>query len=143
MLYSYLVKKLVRQSFDNVNSHNYDELLKAVAPNVHHRFGGAHSIGGERLDKEPKRRWLERVGRDLLKLHIQVNKHLGQRLAVAHRGVCAVGRDGYAAEWRLLVFQPRFPCYYYAVGQSLFTRCVRGFARGGARAGRSGGIRAQ
>jgi hypothetical protein len=52
MLYSYFVKKLVRQSFENVNNHRYDELLKAVAPNVHHRFAGAHSIGGERHDKE-------------------------------------------------------------------------------------------
>jgi hypothetical protein len=38
MLYSYAIKKLVRQSFENVNNHNYDELLKAVAQNVHHRF---------------------------------------------------------------------------------------------------------
>ncbi len=30
MLYSYLVKKLVRQSFENVNNHRYNELLKAV-----------------------------------------------------------------------------------------------------------------
>jgi hypothetical protein len=37
MIYSYFVKKLIRQSFENVNNHNYDELLKAVAPNVHHR----------------------------------------------------------------------------------------------------------
>jgi hypothetical protein len=36
MLYSYVVKGLVRQSFENVNNHNYDELLKAAAPNVHH-----------------------------------------------------------------------------------------------------------
>ena len=50
MLYSYFVKKLVRQSFENVNNHNYDELLKAAAPNVHHRFAGAHSLGGERHD---------------------------------------------------------------------------------------------
>ena len=53
MLYSYFVKKLIRQSFDHVNHHRWDELLKAVAPNVHHRFAGAHSLGGERHDKEP------------------------------------------------------------------------------------------
>jgi ketosteroid isomerase-like protein len=73
MLYSYVVKKLIRQSFENVNNHNYDELLKAVAPNVHHRFAGAHSIGGERHDKEAMRRWLERVGRVLPNLHIKIN----------------------------------------------------------------------
>jgi len=46
----------------------------------------------------------------------QGQQHLGQAPAVAHHGVCAVGRDGYAAERRLPVFQPRFPCYYYALG---------------------------
>jgi ketosteroid isomerase-like protein len=73
MLYSYFVKKLIRQSFEDVNDHRYDELLKAVAPNVHHRFAGAHSIGGERHDKEAMRRWLERLGRVLPNLHIKVN----------------------------------------------------------------------
>jgi ketosteroid isomerase-like protein len=73
MLYGHLVKKLVRQSFENVSNHNYDELLKVVAPNVHHRFAGAHSIGGERHDKEAMRRWLERVGRVLPNLHIKIN----------------------------------------------------------------------
>jgi hypothetical protein len=71
MLYSHLVKKLVRQSFENVNNHNYDELLKAVAPNVHHRFAGAHSIGGERHDKEAMRRWLGRLA-SILKLRERV-----------------------------------------------------------------------
>jgi ketosteroid isomerase-like protein len=73
MPYSRLIKKLIRRSFDDVNNHNYDELLKAVAPNVHHRFAGAHSIGGERHDKEAMRRWLERVGRVLPNLHIKIN----------------------------------------------------------------------
>jgi len=52
-VYSYLAKKLIRQSFDHVNNYRWDELLQAVAPNIHHRFSGAHSIGGERRDKEP------------------------------------------------------------------------------------------
>ena len=50
MLYSYFVKRLVRRSFDDVNSHRWDELLEPAVPNVHHRFGGAHAIGGERHD---------------------------------------------------------------------------------------------
>jgi len=73
MLYSHFVKKLVRQSFENVNNHRYDEVLKTVAPNVHHRFAGAHSIGGERHDKEAMRRWLGRVGRVLPNLQIKGN----------------------------------------------------------------------
>jgi len=73
MLYSYFVEKPIRQSFDHVNNHRWDELLKAVAPNIHHRFAGAHSIGGERHDKETLRRWFERVGRVLPSLHLKVN----------------------------------------------------------------------
>jgi SnoaL-like domain len=112
MLYSYFVKKLIRQSFEDVNNHRYDELLKAIAPNVHHRFAGAHSIGGERHDKGAMRRWLERLGR------------VGQRRALVHQGICAVGGDDYIVEWRLLVLQPRAPCHYHAMGQSLFARCI-------------------
>jgi ketosteroid isomerase-like protein len=73
MLYRYFVKKLVRRSFDHVNDRHWDELLKPVAQNVHHRFAGAHSLGGERHDKEAMRRWLERIGRVLPNLHIKVN----------------------------------------------------------------------
>jgi ketosteroid isomerase-like protein len=73
MLYSYFVEKLVRQSFDHVNNHRWDELLKPVAPNVHHRFAGSHSIGGERHDKAAMRRWLERLGSVLPNLHLKVN----------------------------------------------------------------------
>ena len=73
MLYSYFVEKLVRESFDHVNNHRWDELLKPVAPNVHHRFGGSHSIGGERHDKDAMRRWLERLGRVLPNLHLAIN----------------------------------------------------------------------
>jgi ketosteroid isomerase-like protein len=59
MLYSYFVKKSIRQSFDHVNKHRWDEVLKPVAPNVHHRLPGAHS--------------LERFGRVLPNLHLKVN----------------------------------------------------------------------
>jgi ketosteroid isomerase-like protein len=72
-MYSYFVKKLIRHSFDHVNNRRWDALLKAVAPNVHHRFGGAHAIGGDRHDRETLRRWLERVGRVLPNLHLKVN----------------------------------------------------------------------
>jgi ketosteroid isomerase-like protein len=66
-------KRLVRRSFDHVNNHRWDELLKSATPNVHHRFGGAHAIGGERHDKETLRRWFERLGRVLPNLHLKIN----------------------------------------------------------------------
>jgi ketosteroid isomerase-like protein len=74
MLYRHFVAKSVHRSFDHVNNRRWDELLKPVAPNVHHRFGGSHAIGGERHDKEAMRRWLERLGRVLPNLHLKVNR---------------------------------------------------------------------
>ena len=73
MLYSYIVEKEIRKTFDHVNNHRWDEAVKAVAPHVHHRVSGAHALGGERHDKEALRRWFERLGRVLPTLHITVN----------------------------------------------------------------------
>jgi ketosteroid isomerase-like protein len=73
MLYSHIVEKEIRKTFDHVNSHRWDEAVKAVAPNVHHRVSGVHALGGERHDKEAVRRWFERLGRVLPNLHITVN----------------------------------------------------------------------
>jgi len=73
MLYSAIVKKRIRQSFDQVNDHRWDELLGSIAPGVHHRFLGAHAIGGERHDKETLRRWFERLGRVLPDLRLEIN----------------------------------------------------------------------
>jgi ketosteroid isomerase-like protein len=73
MLYSAIVKKRIRQAFDHVNNHRWDELMQGIAPNVHHRFGGAHAIGGERHDSETLRRWFERLERVLPNLHLEIN----------------------------------------------------------------------
>ncbi|MET0761787.1 MAG: nuclear transport factor 2 family protein [Thermoleophilaceae bacterium] len=73
MLYSSIVKRRIRQSFDHVNDHRWDELLRSIAPNVHHRFLGAHAIGGERHDRETLRLWFERLARVLPNLHLKIN----------------------------------------------------------------------
>ena len=73
MLYSSIVKKKIRQSFDQVNNQRWDELLGSIAPNVHHRFLGRHAIGGERHDRDTLRRWFERLGRVLPSLNIKIN----------------------------------------------------------------------
>ena len=57
MIYGLIVKRRIRQSFEQVNNHEWDELLESIAPNVHHRFLGAHAIGGERHDRDTLRRW--------------------------------------------------------------------------------------
>ncbi|NOJ39187.1 nuclear transport factor 2 family protein [Bradyrhizobium australiense] len=73
MLYSYIVKKEIRKTFDHVNNHRWDDAVKAVAPDVHHRVSGAHALAGERHDKEALRRWFERLGRVQPTLHITIN----------------------------------------------------------------------
>lgn len=73
MLYSAIVKTRIRQSFDHVNNHRWDELLGSIGPKVHHRFLGAHAIGGERNDKETLRRWFERLARVLPNLQLTIN----------------------------------------------------------------------
>ena len=73
MLYSYIVEKEIRKTFDHVNNHRWDEAVKAVAPHVHHRVSGAHALGGERHDKAALRRWFERLGRVQPTLHLTVN----------------------------------------------------------------------
>jgi ketosteroid isomerase-like protein len=74
MVYSYFVEKLARQSFANVQNHNYDEVLKALAPNVTHSFAGDHALGGTRHDTEALRRWFNRLGRVLPNLRFDVKK---------------------------------------------------------------------
>jgi len=73
MLYSAIAKKRIRQSFDHVNNHRWDELLRSIAPNVHHSFLGAHAIGGQRHDRDTLRRWFERLARVLPNLHLKIN----------------------------------------------------------------------
>ena len=53
MLYSYIVKKRIRQSFDHLNNHRWDEALKAVAPNVHHRLPAPTRLVVSATTKKP------------------------------------------------------------------------------------------
>ena len=72
MLYQAIVKRRIRQSFEDVNNHRWDELMRSIAPDVHHRFGGVHAIGGERHDRETLRRWFERLARVLPNLRLEI-----------------------------------------------------------------------
>ena len=62
-MYHALVARLARRNFERVNDRDVEGLLRTCAPDVHHRFGGDHALGGERHDKEALRRWFERLGR--------------------------------------------------------------------------------
>ena len=62
-MYHTLVKRIARKNFERVNQRDFDSLLKDCVPNVHHRFGGNHALGGERHDREALGRWLGRLAR--------------------------------------------------------------------------------
>jgi ketosteroid isomerase-like protein len=62
-MYHAIVKRIAKKNFERVNDHDYDALLKDCAPDIHHRFGGTHALGGDRHDTEALRRWFERLGR--------------------------------------------------------------------------------
>jgi ketosteroid isomerase-like protein len=72
-MYHAIVKRIAKKNFERVNQRDFDSLLKDCAPNIHHRFGGTHALGGERHDREALARWLGRLGRLATKLHLTVN----------------------------------------------------------------------
>ncbi len=72
-MYHAIVRNLTRRSFEAVNGHDYETLLKGCSPDLHHRFGGHHAAGGERHGIEAMRRWLHRLGRLMPNLKLDVH----------------------------------------------------------------------
>ena len=62
-MYHSIVKRIARKNFLRVNQKDFDALLNDCAPNIRHRFGGSHALGGERHDREALRQWFGRLGR--------------------------------------------------------------------------------
>jgi ketosteroid isomerase-like protein len=100
MIYSYFVEKLARQSFANVQNHNYDEVLKALTRNVTHHFAGNHALGGTRHDTEALRRWFNRLGVVLPNIRFDVKNVWVKGPPVADDGHCPVGGDRNASQRR-------------------------------------------
>lgn len=73
MLYGYIVKKKIRETFEHVNHHRWEEAVADVAPNIHHRVSGNHALAGERHDKQSLLQWFKRLGLVQPKLHIDVD----------------------------------------------------------------------
>jgi ketosteroid isomerase-like protein len=62
-MYHAIVKRIARKNFERVNAKDFDALLKDCTPDIRHRFGGDHALGGERHDRESLRLWFGRLGR--------------------------------------------------------------------------------
>lgn len=60
-MYHAIVKRTAVRNFRLVNEGNFEPLLAACAPDIHHRFGGDHALGGERHDRDALRRWFQRL----------------------------------------------------------------------------------
>ena len=61
--YHTIVKRIARKNFLRVNAKEFDALLADCTPDIRHRFGGNHALGGERRDREALRAWFGRLGR--------------------------------------------------------------------------------
>jgi len=74
MVYSLIVEKAIRQSFDDVNNHRWDDAVKGLTPNAYHWVAGDHALGGERHGKPAIKQWFERMGRVFPTLRIEVDQ---------------------------------------------------------------------
>jgi ketosteroid isomerase-like protein len=73
LIYSSIVERMTRRSFQAVQDHNYGDVLKGVASrNLTHRFAGPNSLGGSRHDKDALARWFKRLGTVLPTLRLDV-----------------------------------------------------------------------
>jgi ketosteroid isomerase-like protein len=62
-MYHAIVRRIARRNFELVGRNEVEPLLATCAPDVHHRFGGDHPLGGERHDRDALRRWFARLAR--------------------------------------------------------------------------------
>ena len=72
-MYHAIVRRIALKNFLLVNQKDYAGILKGCSPNIHHRFGGDHALGGERHDREALGRWFERLGRLCPTLQLSVH----------------------------------------------------------------------
>jgi ketosteroid isomerase-like protein len=72
-MYHAIVKRFASKSFLSVNHKDYAAILKDCTPDVHHRFGGNHALGGDRHDRAALGCWFERLGRVFPTLQLTVH----------------------------------------------------------------------
>ncbi|MFD6698021.1 MULTISPECIES: nuclear transport factor 2 family protein [unclassified Microbacterium] len=61
MVYSMIVRKKVRDTFDQINAGNYAPMVEGLASPFEYVFHGVHALGGRRVTKEAMNRWWERT----------------------------------------------------------------------------------
>lgn len=73
-IYHPIVEKKTRDIFQLVNEHRYEEVITHVSPLIKHRFGGNHSLGGERNTAGALHEWFKRLGTVMPALKLTINK---------------------------------------------------------------------
>lgn len=74
MIYGYIVKMKIQETFDHVNNHRWEKAAAGVVSHIHHRVSGTHALGGERHDKKSLLQWFERLGTVQPKLQLKINQ---------------------------------------------------------------------
>jgi hypothetical protein len=125
-MYHAIVKRIALQNFLRVNRKDYAAILQSCSPDVHHRFGGHHALGGERHDREALGRLFERLGRLAPTLQAHGSRSMGEGWYLEyHRHHAVVCSPGSARRFPLK--QPRCSYHSHALGQGVRYRCERGF----------------
>lgn len=73
-MYAGIVERASRGAFEAVNRHDYDAFNKLCTPDIVHRFGGDHALGGTRHTLAGLRLWFERLGRVMPTLTLKVEE---------------------------------------------------------------------
>lgn len=60
-MYRWLMQRLCRRAFDELNAGDFESLLAKCRPDVEHHFAGDHPLGGQRHSVEGVRHWFERL----------------------------------------------------------------------------------
>jgi ketosteroid isomerase-like protein len=61
IMYTFFVRKTVKQVFESLNQGDYESVLKGISPLIVHTFSGTHALGGTRHSVESMRRWFQRL----------------------------------------------------------------------------------
>lgn len=74
MIDDFIMEKAIFRSFDDVNNHRWDDVVKGLTPDLYHWVAGDHALGGERHGKSSGKQWTERMGRVFPNLRIDVDQ---------------------------------------------------------------------
>ena len=73
-MYHTIVKRIIRQGFQNISSADYEPLLKQFAPDIHFTFAGDHALGADFHSRDSVRAWFHRLHSIFPGFHIQADR---------------------------------------------------------------------